>query len=73
MQSCKDTLPLQFFFGPPKPNKKANGRIVSIGASVTLAYVPPYAKRVGAESIKSGTSPHRMKIKIVKNITHMLM
>jgi hypothetical protein len=49
MQSCRDTLTLRFIFGPPKPKGNVNGRIISIGTSVTLAYVLPYAKSVGAE------------------------
>ncbi len=35
--------------GPPILKGKANGRIFSIGTSLTLAYVPPYANSVGAE------------------------
>ncbi len=49
MQSWSDTLTLHFNFGPPIPKGKADGRMSSIGASVMLAYVLPYAKKVGAE------------------------
>ena len=49
MQRWSDTLTLRFIFGPPIPKGKANGRMFSIGTSVMLAYVPPYANNVGAE------------------------
>jgi hypothetical protein len=49
MQSCRDTLTPRLIFGPPKPKGKENGRIFSIGTSVSLAYAPLYTKSVGAE------------------------
>jgi hypothetical protein len=49
MQSSSDTFTLQFILGPPIQKGNANGRIFTIGASETLAYVPPYANSVGAE------------------------
>jgi hypothetical protein len=49
MQSSSDTFVLRFILGPPIPKGKANGRIFSIGTSLTLAYFPPYANSVGAE------------------------
>jgi hypothetical protein len=49
MQNSSDTFTLQFILGPPISKGNSNGRIFSIGASEMLAYVPPYANRVGAE------------------------
>ncbi len=49
MHSSRETFSLHCIFGPPIPKGNANGKIFSIFMSAFLAYVPPYANRVGAE------------------------
>ncbi len=49
MQSSRETFTLCSILGPPIPKGNANGNIFSIFMSAFLAYVPPYANRVGAE------------------------
>jgi hypothetical protein len=49
MQSTRETFTLQFIFGPPMPNGKANGRIFSTFISTLLAYEPPHTNKCGAE------------------------
>jgi hypothetical protein len=48
MQSYRDTLTLQFIFGPPKQKGKANGIFFQL-VHVTLTHLLLYAKSVGAE------------------------
>ncbi len=49
MHSSRETFTLCCILGPPIPKGNANGKIFSIFVSEFLAYVPPYANRVGAE------------------------
>ena len=49
MHNSRETFTLRSILGPPIPKENANGNIFSIFMSAFLAYVPPYANRVGAE------------------------
>ncbi len=49
MHNSRESFTLRFIFGPPIPKGNANGRIFSTLNSTLLEYVPPNAKRVGAQ------------------------